>query len=317
MKRMKPFLIAVLLLTLTGCQDALGQERLEGVGLLIEDTINDQGWGTKGYKGLLQVKNQFDTNVYYREEIKTEQQVIDAVNRFEKKGVNLVFGHGKIYAPIFQKIKSDYPDIHFVSFNGKVSGERITSVHFESYAMGYFAGALSGAMSKSGQVGMIAAFPWQPEVTGFQEGVGVYNSDAEAQIQFVDSWSDSEKALNIMNKMKANGVDVYYPAGDMYTVPVIKQAKEQGDYAIGFVSNMADLGKQTVLTSTVQHVDLLYVKIAKKFNNGNLKSGNLHFDFQDDVISLAPFSSAVPEKLQQKVKDDIQKYKETGKLPAP
>ncbi|WLD94902.1 BMP family ABC transporter substrate-binding protein [Alkalihalobacillus sp. AL-G] len=317
MKLLKPFLIVALVLTLTGCQDALGQERLEGVGLLIEDTINDQGWGTKGYKGLLQVKNRFDTTVFYREEIKSKQQVTEAVTEFEKDGVNLVFGHGKIYASIFQTIKADFPDIHFVSFNGKVSGDGITSIHFDSYAMGYFAGVLSGAMSQSGQVGMIAAFPWQPEVTGFREGVNVYNSEAEATIQFVENWSDTDKALSIMDEMEKIGVDVYYPAGDGYTIPVIKHVKNQGNYAIGFVSNMADLGKQTVLTSTVQHVDLLYVKIAKQFNNGTLESGNRHYDFQDEVISLAPFSDVVPKKLQKKLKQAVSTYKETGKLPAP
>ncbi len=302
---------------LTGCQEALGKGQLKGTGLLIEDTINDQGWGTKGYKGLLQVKDQFETEVFYREEIKSKEQVLEAVHQFKKDGVNLVFGHGQIYAPIFQEIKADFPNLHFVSFNGIVSGDGITSVHFDSYAMGYFAGVLAGAMSESGQVGMIAAFPWQPEVTGFQEGVNVYNPNAVASVQFVNSWSNTEKAIDILRKMEKMGVDVYYPAGDGYTIPVIKEVKDQGDYAIGFVSNMTDLGKQTVLTSTVQHVDLLYVKIAKQFDNGELKSGNRHYDFQDGVISLAPFSDEVPKKLQKKLNKAVSVYKETGKLPAP
>ncbi len=317
MKKMIPFLIAVLLLSLSGCQQALGSGELKNVGLLIEDTINDQGWGTKGYKGLLQVKDEFNNKVFYREQVKSKEQVLDAVREFQKNNVNLVFGHGKMYAPIFMDIKSDFPDMHFVSFNGKVSGKGITSVHFDSYAMGYFAGVISGAMTKSNQVGMIAAFPWQPEATGFREGANVYNPEVETHISFVKDWSDTDKAILIFDEMKEKGVDIYYPAGDGYTVPVIEKVKEEGDYAIGFVSNMADLGKQTVLTSTVQHVDRLYVNIAKEYNEGNLTAGNIHYDFQEDVISLAPFSDVVPEQLQEKITKLIEDYKETGKLPAP
>ncbi|WP_349410245.1 BMP family ABC transporter substrate-binding protein [Pseudalkalibacillus sp. SCS-8] len=317
MKIVIPFLIAVLLLPLTGCQKALGSGELENVGLLIEDTINDQGWGTKGYKGLLKVKEEFDNKVFYREEVKSKAQVLKAVREFQENEVNLIYGHGKLYAPIFMEIKSEFPDIHFVSFNGKVSGKGITSVHFDSYAMGYFAGIISGAMTKTGQVGMIAAFPWQPEATGFREGANLYNPDVEAHISFVRDWSNVDQAMRIFNEMKEKGVDIYYPAGDGYTVPVIERVKEEGAYAIGFVSNMADLGKQTVLTSTVQHVDRLYVMIAEKYNDGTLTSGNIHYDFQEEVISLAPFSDEVPLELQEKLTILIEDYKKTGKLPAP
>lgn len=317
MKIITPFLIAILLLSLSGCQQALGSGDLKNVGLLIEDTINDQGWGTKGYKGLLQVKNEFNNKVFYREEVKSKEQVLEAVREFQKDNVNLIFGHGKLYAPLFMDIKSEFPDIHFVSFNGKVSGKGITSVHFDSYAMGYFAGVISGAMTKSGQVGMIAAFPWQPEATGFREGANVYNPDVETNISFVKDWSDTNKAVQIFNDMNEKGVDVFYPAGDGYTVPVIEKVKEKGAFAIGFISNMSDLGEQTVLTSTVQHVDRLYVKIAQKHNDGKLSTGNIHYDFQEGVISLAPFSSAVPEDIQQQISSLVDEYKETGKLPSP
>ncbi|MGP4082203.1 BMP family ABC transporter substrate-binding protein [Pseudalkalibacillus sp. R45] len=317
MAKIIPFLIAISLLSLSGCQQALNTGELESVGLLIEDTITDKGWGTKGYKGLLQIQEKLGKEVYYREEVKSKAQVLSAVREFQKNDVNLVFGHGKLYAPLFMEIKSEFPDMHFVSFNGKVSGEGITSIHFDSYAMGYFAGVISGAMTESGQIGMIAAFPWQPEVTGFHEGASVYNENVETHIEFVEDWEDTNRAFNILREMTGQGVDVFYPAGDGYTVPVIERIKEQGNYAIGFISDMADLGEQTVLTSTVQHVDRLYVRIAKKYDEGELRNGNIHYDFQEDVISLAPFSDEVPNGLQDKINTLVKEYKETGKLPQP
>jgi transcriptional activator of comK gene len=70
-----------------------------------------------------------------------------------------------------------------------------------------------------------------------------------------------------------------------------------------------------VLTSTVQHVDDLYELTADKFNNGELKSGNLSFDFQDGVISLGKFSPKVDSKFRERIGTYINSYKENGKLP--
>jgi len=70
-----------------------------------------------------------------------------------------------------------------------------------------------------------------------------------------------------------------------------------------------------VLTSTVQHVDELYLLVAKKFIKGELESGNLYFDFQDGVIDLGKFSPLVDKEFKNKVLKYVEEYKKTGKLP--
>lgn len=103
--------------------------------------------------------------------------------------------------------------------------------------------------------------------------------------------------------------------GDGYNVPVIEKLKEEGLYAIGYISDQSDLGESVVLTSTVQHVDVLYELVAEKFNEGELESGNLTFDFQDEVLSLGKFSPDVDEEFKKELNAAIENYKKTGKLP--
>jgi len=288
---------------------------LKKVGLLVPDTINDQVWGTKGYKGMLKIQSRFKVDVFYKEDMNSEAIVERAVKEFDQKGVNLIFGHGNEFAAYFNRLADSYPNIHFVSFNGDATEENTTSLNFDAYAMGFFGGMVAGKMTKTGEVGIIAAFEWQPEIKGFFEGVKYQNKQANIGIQYVGHWDDDEQANTILDQMLEKDVDVIYPAGDGYNVPVIEKIKENGLYAIGYISDQSDLGQSTVLTSTVQHVDKLYELVADKYSKNKLESGNISFDFKDDVISLGKFSPDVDPVFVQEVNRLIQEYKETNKLP--
>ncbi|MDZ5470332.1 BMP family ABC transporter substrate-binding protein [Bacillus sp. 31A1R] len=303
------------LFLLTACGQPISSGKIQKVGLLVPETVNDQVWGTKGYKGLLKIQSRFDVDVYYKEGMNSQLIVERAVKEFDQKGVNLIFGHGNEYAEYFNEISENYPHIHFISFNGDAKNSNTTSLNFEAYAMGFFGGMVAAHMTKTNQLGIIAAFDWQPEIQGFREGALYYNKDLLIDIGYVGHWDDDPKALEILEQMIDKNIDVVYPAGDGYNVPVIERVKELGLFAIGFISDQSDLGETTVLTSTVQHVDVLYEVVADKYNKNKLKSGNLSFDFQDDVISLGKYSPLLDENFVQTLNKQIKEYKETGILP--
>ncbi|WP_332689265.1 BMP family ABC transporter substrate-binding protein [Halalkalibacter lacteus] len=310
------FLLLLLLIQLIGCSNSSSTpSTINRVGLLLEDTIDDQGWNSKGYQGLLNIHSNLNVDVVFKENINTEEKVRKAVESFVTDDVNLIFGHGRFFADLFTELGTTYPDIHFVSFNGEVQGDNVTSLHFDSYAMGYFAGMVAAAMTETGDVGVIAAHNWQPEVEGFHDGASLSGLKTNVHLKFVEGWTNSDVALTYFDDLKRTGVDVFYPAGDGYHLDLIEQIRKEGLYVIGFVGDQSDLGESTVLTSTVQHVDYLYELVAEQFNKNELGPGNLRFDFQDGVISLGDFSSKVPEGIQLQVEEAIRNYIETGELP--
>ncbi|MEH7442796.1 BMP family ABC transporter substrate-binding protein [Bacillus sp. JJ1122] len=308
-------LILLSLLLLGGCGQPLATGKVEKVGLLVPETINDQVWGTKGYRGLLQIQTSLGVDVFFKEGMNSPELVEEAVKEFDRQGVNLIYGHGNEYAAYFNKISGKYPKIHFISFNGDARNENTTSLNFDAYAMGFFGGMVASHMSETGKVGIVAAYEWQPEVEGFYDGAIFENENMKVDIRFVGHWDDQRKALDVLDDVLAKGSDVIYPAGDGFNVPVIEKVKEKGLYVIGYISDQSDFGESTVLTSTVQHVDDLYELTAEKFNKGELKSGNLTFDFQDGVITLGKFSPKVDPAYRKKLTRMINEYKETGKLP--
>jgi transcriptional activator of comK gene len=307
--------IALTLLLLTACSSIQDQSNLTKAGLLVPDTISDQVWGTKGYKGMLKIQSKYNVDVFYKEGMNSKALVEQAVKEFDQKGVNLIFGHGSEYAEYFNEIANEYKHIHFVSFNGNATASNTTSLQFKGFAMGYFGGMTASHMSKTKKVAVLAAYEWQPEVKGFIEGVQFQNSDTEVIVTYTHNWDDVGIALEALEEMIAKGVDVVYPAGDGFNVPVIEKLKEQGLYAIGYVSDQSDLGETTVLTSTVQHIDKLYELVAEKFIQGALEPGNLQFDFQDGVISMGKFSPLVDNEFKEQLNKYIDQYIKTGQLP--
>jgi transcriptional activator of comK gene len=313
---LKRFVVLLICLILLGaCESTKSSGELQKVGLLVTETVDDQVWGTKGYKGLLKIHSKFNVEVYYKEGINTKKLVEQAVQEFEQKGVNLIFGHGSEYSEYFNEISNKHPEIHFVSFNGDAKNSNTTSLNFKGHAMGFFGGMVAAHMSETKKIGVLAAYEWQPEAEGFYQGAIAEDKSMDVSIVYVGNWDDEKKAVQLVEQMINEGVDVIYPAGDGYNIPVIEKVKEHGLFIIGYVSDQSDLGESTVLTSTIQQVDKLYENVAKQFNNKELKAGNLSFDFQDNVISLGKFSPLVKKEFIQKLNKQIDEYKKTGELP--
>lgn len=305
----------LILILLAGCGHQVGNGKLSKVGLLVPETVSDQVWGTKGYNGMLKIQSEFDAEVYYKEGMDSKESVENAVKEFDQKEVKLIFGHGNEYAEFFNDLANQYPNIHFVSFNGNATQKNTTSLNFNGYAMGFFGGMVAAHMTKTNQLGVIASYEWQPEVEGFYDGALFENKQVNVTINYVGHWDDKVKALAYLDSMLNNNIDVIYPAGDGYNVPVIEKIKENSKYAIGYVSDQADLGKTTVLTSTVQDIERLYKMVAHQYVSGTLKDGNQSYDFQDDVITMGKFSPLVDESYVAKLNVLIEDYKRTGKLP--
>ena len=288
--------------------------QMQNVGLLVDTSIDENGWSNKGYSGLLKIEEKFDVQVYYEENVDTKEEINNAVAEFVENGVNLIFGHSSMYGNSFLEIAELYPDVHFIYFNGGSSAENVTSLNFDSHAMGFLGGIVAGEMTTSNQVGIIGSYSWQPEIEGFFEGVKYQNEAAVIEMSFISDWNDTETVATVYENLKQAGVDVFYPIGD-FSEEVIKMAEKDGLYAIGYISDQLNIAPDTVLTSTIQHVDKLYVSSAKQYNNYNLEGGLLSFDFQDEVISLGEFNDRLPKAFQKKMADHVKDYMKTGLLP--
>src|SRR5699024_3390434 len=97
----------------------------------------------QGYASLLEIEKEFATDVFYKENTRTERDVRLAVDEFVEKGVNLVIGHSNIFGNHFIDLTEAYPEVHFIYTNGGIYNQSITSLNFNSHAMGFFGGMVA------------------------------------------------------------------------------------------------------------------------------------------------------------------------------
>lgn len=315
-KKIKATLVLMMLFStiLAGCSfNQTG--KIEKVGMIFTETIDDQVWGTVGYKGLRDIGSELEVDIYYRENIDTDQVVLETIEEFEELGVNFIIGHGSEFVPFFNQYSNKFPNIHFLSMNGEAENTNITSIQFDNYGIGFFGGMVAAKMSKNEKIGIVSAYGWQSEANGFIEGAKFQNPNIEVAMEIVDGWYKEDKAVEFTKRMITDGVDVLYPVGNNYNVPMTDEAKKHGIYIIGYLTDQMVHGEETVLTSTVQHVDQVYVEAAMQFNKEELESGNLSVDFSKGVIKMGEFSSLVPSDFQEQIRYYVKRYVQTGKLP--
>jgi len=318
MLKFKRILLSFILFSsffLLSCGHAEEKGKIKNVGLLVEGTISDQGWGTKAYTGVLNIQSKYNVDVFYKEGITSQQIAERAIAEFENKGVNLVFGNGAAFSTFFNKISAKYPDIHFVSLNGDAENSNTTSLILDGYSMGFFGGMVAGHMTNTDVIGVVAAMEGQSEVEGFINGAKYENKQAKVITKYVHSWDDGDRAGILLEQLLAQKIDIVYPTGNSYNLEVIERAKEKGLYTIGFATDRTNLGDGNVLTSTIQDIIQLYAYAAKKFAENGLPAGNLYFGMRDNVTSLGKFSKHVDKTFITKINDAITDFKKSGKLP--
>lgn len=308
------FLISLIVSFLTSCH-LVDRKQISKIGMLIEGPLEANSWEERGYRGLLDIEDQFEVEILLEENVNSENAIRQTTSKFVDDGVTLIFGHGNFYGKYFNKLAEDFPDVHFVYFNGGYYAENLTSLNFDSHAMGFFSGMIAGKVSKTHQIGIIAAHEWQPEIEGFYEGVKYENPQSEVHINFVNDWNGEKRVKKIYRQMIKKNVDVIYPTGELFSEDVLKQAVEDNIFAIGYGVDQSFIDARIVLTSTIQHVDKLYVMAVEKAFNDTLSGGVYYFDFQDHAVSLGPFSEEVPNDYQLMIKDYIETYKQSSLLP--
>lgn len=318
LKKTKGIVLAVVLflvfISLSAC-NFNSAKQLQNVGVLMDDYLQDNEWNSGAYEGLQRIQEKFDVDIYLKENIQSKNDIINAVDELEVQGVNLIFGHSRNYGKIFVDVAAMYPHIHFVYYNGGYFLENVTSLNISSHAMGFFSGMVAGKMTETDHVGIIAAYDWQPEIEGFYEGVKFENPAAIVHFNYIDGRDKEEVGLSIYEEMKEEHIDVIYPTSYSISESVVEQAIKDDIYSIGYFVKEKDYDPETVLTSTIQHVDLLYMETAKKFNDGLLEGDIYFYDFAEDVISFGSFSSLVPRSFKRELRKYISKYKKTNLLP--
>ena len=161
----------------------------------------------------------------YRENV-TPDQTVPFAEEMIAQGANIVVGNAEFIGMPLKDIADKYPDDYFMSvIASDVSAKRNFIRYFpRQYQALYLEGLIAGALTKTGNIGIVSAFPNVQvirRVAGFylgvQDAAKLLNKDVKVYSKYVGSWYDPTSEADIANTLV-----------DQYKVDVITQQTDSG-----------------------------------------------------------------------------------------
>ena len=225
------------------------------------------------------------------------------MREYAESGVKLMIGEIFGVEQEAREVAAEYPDVAFLMGSSFLQDEALPNLAvFDNYIQdaSYLSGIIAGAMTESGNIGMVGGFPI-PEVNrlmhAFMAGVRELRPDATFQVSFIGSWFDPPKAKETAFAMIDNGADLLYAE----RFGVSDAAQERGILAIGNVIDTQADYPETVVASALWHFEPTLQAAIEKVQAGDFVADNygVYSYMKHGGCSLAPlgtFEGKVPQQ---------------------
>ena len=277
------------------------EEVKEGATLAIEhfSIIEGTTWsGAHDRAGKRIAEKYPDVDYVYREEVGPDAAVPYA-EELIADGADIVVGNAEFMGLPLAAIADKYPDVYFVSI---IASDLTTKRNFirlfpRQYQALYLEGLIAGALTQSGNIGIVSAFPCVQVIrrqAGFYLGVKdaaeLLGKDITVYVKYVGDWY-----------LPAEERDIAKTLISQYDVDVLTQQTDSGspldvaqEEGIWFVGKDMDIvgfygwsDTETVAVSFDTRWEVLYNKIVQDWLAGEKNPETVLYLGMDDSMTLA------------------------------
>lgn len=294
-----------------------------------EGGVSDQSFNQSAWEGLLRAEKDFDNLQVSYEEANEDGDYGLSFEAVLEDDNYLMWGIGYKFADTVMEAAINNPDKLYgiVDFSfGNDSPDNLVSLVFKAEQPSFLVGYIAGKMTKTDKVGFIGGIEgdsnWEFDY-GFQAGVRYaakeVGKDIDVLSQYVDSFSDWQKAKNIARNMYKEGIDIIFHAAGGAGNGVIEAAKEQDKWVIGSDRDQNYLAPNNVLTSAMKKVDVGIYNVIELLTKGEFAGGEtLVYGLQEggSVCIAASSDKNVPKEILTRVEELKQEIIE-GKIVVP
>ncbi|MCB1332475.1 MAG: BMP family protein [Roseivivax sp.] len=282
--------LAVAVLGLPGT--ARAQEPLKVAGIYTVPV--EQQWVSRIHIAALAAQERGDITYTYSENT-ANTDYPRVMREYAEQGYDLIIGEIFGVEAEAREVVAEYPDTAFLMGSSFKEDPALANLSvFDNYIQdaSYLSGIIAGAMTQSGNIGMVGGFPI-PEVNrlmhAFMAGVREMRPDATFQVSFIGSWFDPPKAKETAFAMIENGADVLYAE----RFGVSDAAKEKGILAIGNVIDTQSDYPETVVASALWHFEPTLDHAIEMVKAGSFTAADYgaYSFMKEGGASLAPYGT--------------------------
>jgi basic membrane protein A len=258
-----------------GVSGGWAQPKLKA-GFIYIGPIGDYGW-THAHEQARQLAQQhfpwLDTT--YVESV-PEGEVGTFIDQMVRQGVRVIFTTSFGYMDGTLEAARRYPEVIFAHASGFKRAPNLATYMADFYQLYYLNGLMAGALTRSGKVGYVGAFPI-PEVkrhiAAFAIGVREVNPKAAVHVRWLLDWFNPAAAKEATEALIAEGADVFAFTEDSPTV--VQVAAQRQLPSFGHYSPMHDFAPQYVVSGQLVHWDKIYLDFLSKVQTGQYTAKNL------------------------------------------
>jgi simple sugar transport system substrate-binding protein len=205
-----------------------------------------------------------------------EAQVVPVIDRLVGEGCRVIFATSFGYMDGVLEAARKHPDVIFGHASGFKRALNVMTYMADFYQVYYLNGLMAGALTKTGKVGYVGAFPI-PEVkrhiNAFALGVRAVNPKASVYVKWINAWFDPAKAREATEALMSQGADVFAFTED--TPTVVQTAARKGKYSFSHYSPMLKFAPNHVVSGQLVHWEAIYIDFLKKVKEGVYTSKSL------------------------------------------
>jgi len=279
------------------------------IAVVLPGSITDESWNQSAYEGLMTIKDAgYETAYTENVDVSNAEAV---VRGYCSEGYDFIIAHGAQYGQAVCNVAPDFANVNFfITGNAPedIPAEELpANIMFADYREcegAYVSGVLAAHMTKSGKVGYIGGgnnTTQQSDKNAFIDGVKSVSEDIEISTVITGTFDDTTLGYETAKAMNESGVDVILQTCDHTGLGALQYCSENGIYCIGYTSDQSALVEGDImLTSMLIDIPYMISSQIDAIGAGNY-GGQTFPGLHDGVVSMAPFSSAVPSEVQDRV----------------
>ncbi len=234
----------------------------------------------------------------YRESVGPDLSVPYAEEMIAQ-GANIVVGNAEFMGLPLKDIADKYPDVYFASVIASDLSTKRNFIRFfpRQYQALYLEGLIAGALTQTGNIGVVSAFPnvqvlrrTAGFVLGVQDAAELLDKDINVYVKYAGDWYLPQEERDIAATLV-----------DQYNVDVLTQqtdsgstldvAKEKGVWFVG--KDMDTVGEygwsdtNTVAVSFDTRWEVIYEKIVQEYMDGNKTPETIMYPGMETTMTLA------------------------------
>lgn len=316
--------LLTVILAVVGCSGV--DKKPEGdakkkVALILSGPANDQGWNATAVEGLDAIKEKYDLETSFMENI-LPADMEAAFSNYASQDYYLVIGHGFQYGEPAAKVSNTFPDQYFMATESNSSSKNMSSYVMSCEQGAYLIGTLSALMSKTKIIGVVGGIE-QPSITKELEAFRIAAKAVDPEITvltaYCNSYTDVTAGQAAATAMINQNADVLYHVANQAGTGVIKACEEKNLYCCGNSYDQSSIAPSVLLCSTVYNLPNVIVYAYDSILKNEFGNAVVQLGINENVVDIA-FNAALKETIGEDIIVRITQMKEdiaSGKLDVP